>query len=55
MFTGKVKNLFPTKDDFKHMLPAVLRGTTPLVAGAASAPGAASGNVTLRNAVVRLA
>ncbi|AMO22313.1 tripartite tricarboxylate transporter permease [Ramlibacter solisilvae] len=27
VFTGKVKGLFPTKEDFKRMLPAVLRGT----------------------------
>jgi putative tricarboxylic transport membrane protein len=27
VFTGKVKGLFPTKDDFKRCLPAVLRGT----------------------------
>ena len=28
IFTAEVKGLFPTLDDFKHMLPAVLRGTT---------------------------
>ena len=28
MFTSKVTGLWPTKADFKHMLPAVLRGTT---------------------------
>ncbi|MFZ2738954.1 MAG: tripartite tricarboxylate transporter permease [Burkholderiaceae bacterium] len=28
VFTAKVSGLFPTKADFKHMLPAVLRGTT---------------------------
>src|SRR5262245_25257327 len=27
VFTAKVTGLFPTKDDFKRMLPAVLRGT----------------------------
>ncbi len=27
VFTAKVTGLFPTKEDFKHMLPAVLRGT----------------------------
>src|SRR5687767_1881246 len=27
VFTGKVKNLFPTKDDFKRIWPAILRGT----------------------------
>jgi putative tricarboxylic transport membrane protein len=27
VFTGKVKGLFPTRDDFKNMIPAVLRGT----------------------------
>jgi len=27
VFTAKVEGLWPTKDDFKHMLPAVLRGT----------------------------
>ncbi|MBC7605251.1 MAG: tripartite tricarboxylate transporter permease [Ramlibacter sp.] len=27
VFTGKVKGLFPTKEDFKRMIPAVLRGT----------------------------
>ena len=27
VFTGKVKNLFPTKEDFKRAWPAVLRGT----------------------------
>ena len=27
VFTGKVEGLFPTKEDFKRMLPAVLRGT----------------------------
>jgi putative tricarboxylic transport membrane protein len=27
VFTGKVSGLFPTKEDFKRMLPAVLRGT----------------------------
>ncbi|WP_325346838.1 tripartite tricarboxylate transporter permease, partial [Xylophilus sp.] len=27
VFTAKVKGLFPTKEDFKRMLPAVLRGT----------------------------
>jgi TctA family transporter len=27
VFTGKVSGLFPTKEDFKNMLPAVLRGT----------------------------
>ncbi|HUR89309.1 MAG TPA: tripartite tricarboxylate transporter permease, partial [Ramlibacter sp.] len=27
VFTAKVTGLFPTKDDFKKMLPAVLRGT----------------------------
>src|SRR5690349_12446084 len=27
VFTGKVKGLFPTKEDFKNMIPAVLRGT----------------------------
>jgi putative tricarboxylic transport membrane protein len=27
VFTSKVKGLWPTKDDFKHMMPAVLRGT----------------------------
>ncbi|QET02474.1 tripartite tricarboxylate transporter permease [Cupriavidus pauculus] len=26
-FTNKVTNLFPTKEDFKRMIPAVLRGT----------------------------
>ena len=28
VFTAKVSGLFPTKDDFKRMFPAVLRGTT---------------------------
>ena len=28
IFTAKVQGLFPTLADFKHMLPAVLRGTT---------------------------
>ncbi|MPN00351.1 hypothetical protein SDC9_147545 [bioreactor metagenome] len=27
VFTDKVKGLMPTKEDFKHMMPAVLRGT----------------------------
>ena len=27
VFTAKVTGLFPTKADFKHMLPAILRGT----------------------------
>jgi len=27
VFTGKVTGLFPTKEDFKRMIPAVLRGT----------------------------
>jgi putative tricarboxylic transport membrane protein len=27
IFTGKVKNLYPTKEDFKRMVPAILRGT----------------------------
>jgi len=27
VFTAKVEGLFPTKEDFKHMLPAMLRGT----------------------------
>ncbi len=27
VFTGKVKHLYPTKEDFKRMIPAVLRGT----------------------------
>jgi TctA family transporter len=27
VFTGKVKGLFPTKEDFKRMMPAILRGT----------------------------
>src|SRR3954471_2281539 len=27
VFTGKVSGLFPTKEDFKRMIPAVLRGT----------------------------
>jgi TctA family transporter len=27
VFTGKVKGLFPNKEDFKRMIPAVLRGT----------------------------
>jgi TctA family transporter len=27
VFTGKVSGLFPTKEDFKNMVPAVLRGT----------------------------
>jgi putative tricarboxylic transport membrane protein len=27
VFTGKVKGLFPTKADFKNIIPAVLRGT----------------------------
>ncbi len=27
VFVGKVHGLMPTKEDFKHMLPAVLRGT----------------------------
>ncbi|NML43711.1 tripartite tricarboxylate transporter permease [Ramlibacter sp. G-1-2-2] len=27
VFTGKVQGLFPTKQDFKRMVPAVLRGT----------------------------
>ena len=27
VFTGKVKGLFPTKQDFKRMAPAILRGT----------------------------
>jgi TctA family transporter len=27
VFTGKVQGLFPTKEDFKNMVPAVLRGT----------------------------
>src|SRR3989344_3234623 len=27
VFTAKVEGLFPTKDDFKRMIPAVLRGT----------------------------
>ncbi|MDO9216697.1 MAG: tripartite tricarboxylate transporter permease, partial [Lacisediminimonas sp.] len=28
VFTSKVTNMFPTKADFKRMIPAVLRGTT---------------------------
>jgi putative tricarboxylic transport membrane protein len=28
VFTGKVKGLFPTSEDFRNMIPAVLRGTT---------------------------
>jgi TctA family transporter len=28
VFLGKVTGLFPTKEDFRNMLPAVLRGTT---------------------------
>jgi TctA family transporter len=28
VFTGKVKGLFPTGEDFRNMIPAVLRGTT---------------------------
>src|SRR6187549_623582 len=28
VFTGNVKGLMPTKEDFKNMVPAVLRGTT---------------------------
>ncbi len=28
IFTNEVKGLFPTLEDFKHMLPAVLRGTS---------------------------
>jgi TctA family transporter len=28
VFTAKVTGLFPTKEDFKNMIPAVLRGTT---------------------------
>ncbi|MDO8299721.1 tripartite tricarboxylate transporter permease [Lacisediminimonas sp.] len=28
VFTNKVTNMFPTKEDFKRMIPAVLRGTT---------------------------
>ena len=28
VFTGKVKGLFPTKEDFRRMLPAILRGTS---------------------------
>ena len=28
VFTSKVKGLFPSKEDFKNMMPAVLRGTT---------------------------
>jgi TctA family transporter len=28
VFTNKVTNMFPTKADFKRMIPAVLRGTT---------------------------
>ncbi len=27
VFTGKVKGLFPTREDFKRMMPAILRGT----------------------------
>ncbi len=27
VFTGKVKGLFPTKEDFKNMTPAIMRGT----------------------------
>jgi TctA family transporter len=27
VFTGKVKGLFPTREDFRNMIPAVLRGT----------------------------
>ncbi|WP_179139450.1 tripartite tricarboxylate transporter permease, partial [Azospirillum brasilense] len=27
VFTAKVQGLFPTKEDFKRMFPAVLRGT----------------------------
>jgi putative tricarboxylic transport membrane protein len=27
VFTGKVKGLFPTKEDFRNIIPAVLRGT----------------------------
>ncbi len=27
VFTGKVKGLFPTKEDFKRMAPAIMRGT----------------------------
>ena len=27
VFTGKVEGLFPTREDFKRMMPAVLRGT----------------------------
>ncbi len=27
VFTGKVKGLFPTKEDFRNMIPAILRGT----------------------------
>jgi TctA family transporter len=28
VFTSKIKGLFPTKEDFKRMVPSVLRGTT---------------------------
>lgn len=28
VFTSKIKGLFPSRQDFKHMVPAVLRGTT---------------------------
>jgi len=28
VFTGKVKGLFPTGEDFRNMIPAILRGTT---------------------------
>ena len=28
VFTSKIKGLFPSKEDFKNMVPAVLRGTT---------------------------
>ena len=28
VFTGKVEHLYPTGEDFKNMIPAVLRGTT---------------------------
>ncbi len=27
MFTAEVKGLFPTGEDFKRMIPAILRGT----------------------------
>jgi putative tricarboxylic transport membrane protein len=28
VFTAKVSSLFPTREDFRHMVPAILRGTT---------------------------